>query len=186
MNKSVVLIPDWVESSLMANDIDLRKLAEYGHAGAYNEFIKLASGVSVYDLAELYVANDKLYRKLFGAYNTDTMGQFININIWSYVTNKLNVDKENDKLYIDLLNNLNNGTILVSDTNVVNKPTYSFKQHDNTLFVVLHNGFSNFAVTGKEVNKDIFIRDLIDKMFEIFGEYDAVTHSITEKYVRNR
>ena len=178
-NTSVVFIPAYLVSALQANGISLADFEALALSGA-----ELSTGlgkVSMYDLVDLYVANNQLAQTIFGtSHQNGRVSDYINYTLYSYLYSSYS--NKFQEAYVELINTLSTGaSILVSDNN--NNKSFTFENGEHTLFVILHAGFSDIAVGNDNVNRDAFVRELVDKVFQSYGEQAGIINMVTRSFI---
>jgi len=178
-NKSVVFIPSYTETVLTANGISLDQLELTMLTKDDNSIRNMFSKLSAYDLAELYVANAELNKILFNIVDYSNNMDLINYGIYSYLYDRIDMSVSNLNIMLkDMINNLSSsGTILVSEE------SYSFKIYEQTIFVILHNNFSDIIVSRDKEKIIAFNKKLVDVIFKSFGEKEALKHPYIKSYV---
>jgi hypothetical protein len=84
------------------------------------------------------------------------------------------------ELYNILLKSLYNGSYMIDDKN---KP-YRFKEVNNTLFVILNDGFGNYILSkDTDVRKQVF-KDIIDYMLESYGDKEIFKNPFIKLFVK--
>lgn len=191
----VIFIPDYVLLALEANKVSLKDIDSgilYSHDGDFaNDKFKLLAdnlkNVSATDLEDIININNILLRVLL---NTGYGVLDSNINTLINVVSDLQYDKENTyeidaKKKYDLLNiyfnkDIPNDDILMSeDKNKV----FTSVATDNNLFIVLHDGFTNFIVNNDRDVKKKFLNRLMDYMFTKLEKRRVYNSKIFSKFI---
>jgi len=180
IQKSVVLMPAYLVQALKANGMMLNDLEQM----MITEEVPTVrlSKLSKYDLVDMYTANSKLISKLipnYRSYGKSAGHEYMEYKLWSYLYDTVSLDK--NKLYTELISNLKDtSSILMSDGN---DERYSFDKQEQTLFVILHSGFSDI-VTGRDNSlRETFVRELVDEMFKVYGERAVINNGIVRSFI---
>lgn len=175
---SVVFIPNYLVAALKANGISLSELEAFAMAGV--DIKDTLGRLSVYDLIDLYTANDQLFRVIIGSkFNEGQVAGYVEDNLYSYLYDRINIDKKQN--YLNLITNLNtNISILVSDNN---NELYTFEICEHTLFVILHTGFGDLIVGNNNEKREAFNKELVDKVFRVYGEQAGNINSVTKMFI---
>jgi len=166
---SVVVIPDFILDTMKHYDLDISDLET--KAGVE----KLLSVVSKVDLKTM-VAYNKMFSKEF--FNNDwtrhdTYGTIID-RIYYSIPEIIDIDREiyQDALKVYFNKNLDVDDIILNKDNV--KDFYRTEVTDNTLYVVLTLGFTNYVINKDEQFVNLVSDDIVNLMVKMFTE-DRVT-----------
>jgi hypothetical protein len=205
---SVAFMPDYIVTALKAKgigleDIDALASGCYDHTKENKDIINyrterdkverlndiLSKNISKNDIVDMILANRLLTTHLLSKYfwevrNNAGVSQYIRSELprltdWMDSQEKLNEFK---LLYAD--KNINIEAINMSkDNNEEN--VWEFKQTENTLFVVLRSGFTNFIVyPGLEKFKDDFIMLIVNYMFKVYGEQETTRNGVFQTFIK--
>ena len=175
---SIVFIPNYIVAALKANGITLSDLESLAMNNV--EISSTLGKLSKYDLLDLYVANDRLFKDIIGVPNDNgQVTNYINYELYSYVLDSH--DLNSNKAYTDIIRNLSTGTsILMSDNN---NEQFTFETGEHTLFVILHTGFSDLRVGNDNEKREAFTRELLDKVYKAYGEQAGNINIITRAFI---
>ena len=184
--KNVIFLPNYTVANLLANDItlsDFENALLYATEG-YRNLKTILEKVSKYDIADMYVCNMVLNNSAFGEDSHGSMHDAIKWGIPNFLESELYMSyKELTSRYKDVINNLlSKECILLSDND--EKVNYTFDVQENTIFVIIHNGFTDLVVRGNSEMKHEFMHVLINKMFNVFGEEQTLAHSYTKAFLK--
>ncbi len=155
---NVVYLPWYFNSNIKALGIDKGSLSE--GLSIDDESNK---GLALSDIIDVNIVNDFIYRYLFIGGGLSGDNNFIN-NTWR-VTNKLD-EKEINNIKMDMLN------VLDGEVNDF-KNTFTLMCENNTVFVVLNEGFTNFIKYNDMDKKLEFLSSITNFMFKHFNNSDV-------------
>lgn len=191
----VVFIADYTLKSFNANGITIDDLARYNNDIAENKipesFGNKILSMSKYDVGDYIVANIELPMHLFSIYEYDTplLDFFYGYAYGSKIKDINTFFKSEERVehLNKLLNDLKytNSNVFIDDNKRCIHDTFSLEIRENTIFVILHNGFSDFIVNSDTSELGLFVKMLVGKMFEVFGEKATLRHSFYSYYVKN-
>jgi len=165
---SMVFIPDYVYDSLVGYGISLEEIANVDRPGVNVLVDKILKLLSVNDLSELELVNQLMYNVLYktklsdviysGGYN-DVIRHIYNITY--------NSDEDYNKI-INLYYNkkISDDDVLMSDNNKI----YTVKHERNVVFVIIHDGFTNFIVNNNKEISDVLSKRLLDYCVKGLGK----------------
>ena len=175
--KKVMFIPHYIVTAMKANKITFKDLEVVANndVGMFDLF----KNISKYDLIDLYIANTKLAGNLL--YSRQLFNNIIysleDIIGYDYIR-----DNDNNTKYLEFINNLSSkSSILMSDNN--NKELYSFEVLDSMLIVILHNGFTDMVIGNGNNDKETFLKKLVDKVFQSYGEREGISNTVTKAFI---
>ena len=135
----------------------------------------LNAKISKYDLSTMINFNINLSKYLGITWKdlSTGLGVFIEDNFW-YENNATD--------FIDTINLLRTTSSMSDNTN---DESYTFTSGDNTLFVILHDGFSNNVIDSK-VGIQSFTKDIINSMFSKFNDEQVYDHALFKKLLTTK
>lgn len=210
---SVVFIPDYLVTTLETKGKSLRDIDSIvGKIGTSeliytrdvtsrtleNENIRVLNewfikNMSKMDILDLITANDIFFENILDIRRVRYKNENDrHIGTFNYVYNALpealhyNLDS---KQKLDLISHYQNkdvdlNTIIMSRDTNTDSVVWSMVVTENTLFIVMHPGFSNFIVYNNLKFKEYFVTRLVDCLFKMFGEDAVVNHRIFKSFIR--
>jgi len=196
-NFSVVLVPDYLVKTMKSANIALDTLDQ--HLGNARTQDWMASDAdrnkcsemtetfrkkfSKNDLHDLIAANEVLYKYIIGEGYLD-MAYGVNYFVGDYLKYGLGLwEKEGEvfiKSFINLYcDNKNKDTIIMNEDNKL----FNYYITDNTVYVILHDGFTNFIVYNNLEFKNFFIFNLMSCLFKTFGEDTLYAHPLFKSFM---
>jgi len=191
--KNVIFLPNYIVSALKAHNMTL---SDFENIMIYSvdkpELIKtLLDKMSKYDLMDFYVSNMVLNNALFGEDSHGSFHDAIKWEIPAIIEKELHVNRlkttpynEMRERYKDVINNLSDSKCILMSSNNENEP-FTFETSEQTLFVILHNGFTDLTVKGNRTVLHDFMRVLVNKMFNVFGDEHTMSHSLYKAYLKS-
>lgn len=196
---NVVAIPDYLITSLQANGVSLDyldsmvgKLDNYSDPKVKELMDNLRDKLSLNDIADLAVTNEILNEKIFKVsdivykdMDSRRTGTEDFVKDLAYLAMEKGLIEDARKNVISLYceKDIETDTIILSkDKSEIDK-ICSFVQTDDTLFVVVHSGFTNFLVYGGEFKK-LISKYIIDKLFLGYGEDRTVKSNVFKSFLR--
>ncbi len=149
-NIDVIYVPWYLKANLDAVGMDIDELKNNLECGD----MKLA----VSDMDDMKVANHMVIRNIFTMINSNLFPLY---GVYGYIDGDLLIKKE-----IDLINLLS-----ISNNQFIN--TFNLIYSNNTIYVILKEGFSNFIKFNNQDDKEYFIKTLINFMFKHFNSNDV-------------
>lgn len=146
-NISLVFIPDYLVPTFKSVGLSLENIDQvFNRSGNNDDKLKIKTileRISKRDITDLSIANKLCNGHFLGAYNTrysstDTVSKFID-SLQDELGQWINKD---DQEFKDFINYYSDNSNIMSGDNVT--LTFDLVTHSNTLFVVLHKGFTNF------------------------------------------
>jgi len=184
--KNVLFMPNYIIQGLNAQGVSL-SLFENILIEATDDikvFELLEDKLSRNDILDFYLVNMYIMNYLLGEDNHGSTHDFIKYDIL-YKYGLGNDRKLLKKRYTDILNNLlSKKSIYMSENDDESKYTLSVQQ--NTIFVILHDGFSDLLFNSGSSEKEIFVKTLINKMFDVFGEEATLKTGIFKSYTKKQ
>lgn len=188
---SVVLIPDYLAKTLPAVGItfeQLDKTTSFGDTNSFNFLNKMfTERVSKADIKDLLVANYLLRDMIMPNIDGDS---YNDRGVFRYIVNELRYAAELYSIYPfqDFIFTYSNAdvdinTIIVSEDDI-HKQVFEFRVTDNTVFVILHSGFTNFLVHNSIDFKQYFLSKLMDCTFNAFGEESVYQTTFFKSFIR--
>jgi len=192
----IVFIPDYILTTLEANKITLSSIDSLArsysdtkdHRIMDNFKESISNKLSVTDLTDIVTTNNIVYKALFNMnrYKKDGHTSDFLLNACDYaVMDKSSYSYNLNKEELEVLNilidpNKEIDTIIVSgDKNEI----YSTVVTDNTLFVVLHEGFGNVLIRN-DYDKSTVLKGLIDYTIKSFS-YERIKYTnILKQFIR--
>ena len=193
---SVVIIPHYISSALESDGVKLSELAAIATnlTGRWDDINmeeitnnildKMKDTLSTYDLNTLVTANRDLFKFVTGS-NGNSLGGLswvINNKVQDYLYQKGLYHQDDNTNYMDLINDLR-----LTNSNSMSELKnngYELLKADKHIFIILHEGFSNVIVDGDKVNRDKLLLELVNCMFESFGEDAVHSTDIFKQYLR--
>ena len=184
--KNVVFIPNYIVQGLAAQGVSLGLFEDILIQATDNSevFDLLKDKLSNNDILDLYLTNMYMTNSIIGEDNNGTLHDFIRYTL----IDKVGLEGDTELLkqrYVVILNNLlSKKSIYMSENDEESRYTLSVKE--NTIFVILHDGFSDLLYNSDSSEKEIFVKTLINKMFAVFGEEDTLSKGMFRAYIRKR
>jgi len=191
--KNVIFLPNYIVSVLRAHNMTL---SDFENIMIYSnnkpELTKtLLDKMSKYDLMDFYVSNMVLNNALLGEDNHGSFHNAIKWDISDIINDELQVDNLKTtpytvmrERYKDVINNLSDTECILMSSNNENE-TFTFETSEQTLFVILHNGFTDLTVKSNRTVLHDFMRVLVNKMFNVFGDEHTMSHSLFKAYLKS-
>ncbi len=199
---SVVFIPDYIKKTIEARGLTLEMLDKHvgEYSGYHNTMINLdninkwfKNNMSSNDITDLVLANDiftnnvlRIHNLLYKANNDKNIGtlRYLQDELPSLVG--YNIKDTNYKEFISLYcnPNIDINSIIMSRTNSEENAVWSTVVTEHTIFIILHEGFTNFIVYNIKEFKEVFTSSLVDSIFKMFGEDTVVNSSIFKSFIR--
>lgn len=199
---SVVFIPDYIKKTMEARGLTLEMLDKHvgEYYGYHNTMINLdninkwfKNNMSSNDITDLVLANDiftnnvlRIHNLLYKANNDKNIGtlRYLQDELPSLVG--YNIKDTNYKEFISLYcnPNIDINSIIMSRTNSEENAVWSTVVTEYTIFIILHEGFTNFIVYNIKEFKEVFTSSLVDSIFKMFGEDTVVNSSIFKSFIR--
>jgi len=193
---SVVIIPHYISSALESDGVKLSELAAIATnlTGRWDDINmeevtnnildKIKDTLSTYDLNTLVIANKDLFKYITGSngYKLGGLSWVIENKIHDYLYSKGMYNQNDNTVYMDLINDLR-----LTNTNSMSELKnngYELLKADKTIFIILHEGFSNVIIDGNKVNREKLLLELVNCMFESFGEDVVHSTDIFKQYLR--
>lgn len=174
-NLSVVFLPDYLIPTFKAVGLGLSEIDQLFNNNeesyeARNQKVKtILENISKKDISDLSIANSLMDQYFLGRNNDGYRARDINRNFVDRLTDELGLWYYNDsKEFNDFVNYYADGTIIMSGDSV--DKTYEFVTHSNTLFIVLHRGFTNFITCNNLEFIEHFNNLLLKHLLVNFGE----------------
>jgi len=194
---SVVILPSYISNALESDGVKLSELAaiatnltgqwdDINRAEVTTNIIdKIKNTLSTYDMNTLVTVNRHMFKYLT---NSDIgrmggLGKVIIDEVQDYLYSKGMYDSNDNSTYMDLINDLR-----LSNTNSMSELKnngYELHKADKTIFIILHEGFSNIIYDGDKVNKEKLLLELVNCMFESFGEDVVHSTDIFKQFLKN-
>jgi len=173
--KEMIYIPDYIVKTLELYDFSLEKLYDI----IANETIvkddvvidKLLTMLTKSDIGVLVQLNKRMNKFLKITNGRVALGSLMD-TFFSFDYNYL---KDNEIL--ELFNSKKINLLMSNENN----DSYTFKTIGNTIFVVVHTGFTDFIIYNDLLVKNKYVQDLLDYMINVFGE-DVVKEEIFRLY----
>lgn len=191
----VVFIPDYTVTALKASGLTLEAMNKLVIASNAKDsdgqrLADLLGGISLTDIEDTILVNRILINILFKiSYPEITslaLGLIHGLEIAMYSkknTYVISDDKKYDLLNIYFNKNIDNDSILVSeDKNEV----FTLVNTGDTLFVVLHDGFTNFIVNNDTEVQAEFLNSLMDYMFTKLGRERVYNSELFSKFIATK
>lgn len=199
---SVVFIPDYIKKTMEARGLTLEMLDKHvgEYSGYHNAMINLdninkwfKNNMSSNDITDLVLANDiftnnvlRIHNLLYKANNDKNIGtlRYLQDELPSLVG--YNIKDTNYKEFISLYcnPNIDINSIIMSRTNSEENAVWSTVVTEHTIFIILHEGFTNFIVYNIKEFKEVFTSSLVDSIFKMFREDTVVNSSIFKSFIR--
>jgi len=188
----MVFIPDYILTTLQANKITLSSIDSLARSYSETKDSRIVDGfkdslsnkLSISDLTDILTTNNIVYKALFNmnkyrldGSTTDFLFNACDYAIMDKSSYKWNLNKEE----LEVLN------IFISDTKEIDSiivsgdknEIYSTVITDNTIFVVLHEGFGNILIRNDYDKSDI-LKGLIDYTIKSFS-YERIKNTLMFK-----
>ena len=149
-NIDVIYVPWYLKANIDAVGMDIDELKKDSRC----DDVKLAIG----DIDDMKTANCLVVRNIFNMVNNKQLPFF---DLIGHIDNEQLIKRE-----IDLINLLS-----VSNSEFIN--TFNLIYSNNTIYVILKEGFTNFIKFNNQNDKEYFIRSLINFMFKHFNSIDV-------------
>jgi hypothetical protein len=194
---SVAMIPDYLAKTLPAVGITFEQLDKITSVEtstlSNNENVKLLNAmfldrVSKADLIDLKLANIMLRDHILPSksdYSVRDRG------LGMYITDELSYAAElytsysiNDFITFYSNRDVDINAIILSEDDSYKK-VFEFQVTDNTVFVILHSGFTNFLVYNSNAFKVYFLNKLMDCVFNAFGEETVYQTDLFKSFIRS-
>jgi len=199
---SVVFIPDYIKKTMEARGLTLEMLDKHvgEYSGYHNTMINLdninkwfKNNMSSNDITDLVLANDiftnnvlRIHNLLYKANNDKNIGtlRYLQDELPSLVG--YNIKDTSYKEFISLYcnPNIDINSIIMSRTNSEENTVWSTVVTEHTIFIILHEGFTNFIVYNIKEFREVFTSSLVDSIFKMFGEDTVVNSSIFKSFIR--
>jgi hypothetical protein len=193
---SVVVLPSYISKALESDGTRLTELAAIatnvtgrwddmnGEEVSINILDKIKDTLSLYDMNTLVIANTAVLKYIAGTTAADMGGLswVIDNKINDYLYSKGANNTTDNSGFMDLINDLR-----LTNTNSMSELKnngYEFMMADRTIFVILHEGFSNIVIDGDKVNKEKLLLELVNYMFKSFGEDIVHRTRIFKQYLK--
>ena len=184
--KNVLFMPNYIIQGLNAQGVSLGLFENILIEATNDErvFELLEDKLSKNDILDFYLVNMYMSNYILGEDDHGSIHDFIKYGILykyglAYDAPLLK------KRYTDILNNLlSKKSIYMSENDDESK--YTLSVQENTIFVILHDGFSDLLFNSDSSEKEIFVKTLINKMFNVFGEEATLKTSIFKAYIRKQ
>lgn len=151
-NIDVIYVPWYLKSNLDAVGMDIDELK--------NSLECRDTKLAISDVYDMYVANYMVIRNLFTTINS-RIPLLFDLKSYIYMDREQYIKKE-----IDLINLLS-----ISNNEFIN--TFNLIYSNNTIYVILKEGFTNFIKFNNQNDKEYFIRSLTNFMFKHFSSKDV-------------
>lgn len=184
--KNLLFISNYIVQGLASQDVSL---------GLFNDILTQATDdanvfdllqvkLSKNDILDFYLVNMNMTNYIMGEDNHGTVHDFIKYDL--LYKNGLESDRTALKeRYTAVLNNLlSKKSIYMSEND--EESSYTLSVQENTIFVILHDGFSDLLYNSDSVEKEIFVKTLINKMFNVFGEEATLRTAMFKAYIKNK
>lgn len=166
-NFEIVCIPDYLVKTLKSNNITLDDLDSKCNTSedniVYYENL-LLNTISLRDLMDLISSNtffDNIIINKMSIYFSQPLHRLLDKLHYSNAMPSL---KDSLNSFISLFSN--NNTIIMSEYNKL----YEYYVTQNTLFIIVHEGFTNFTLYSDADFKNFFIDELLVKLISTYGE----------------
>ncbi len=199
---SVVFIPDYIKKTIEARGLTLEMLDKHvgEYSGYHNTMINLdninkwfKNNMSSNDITDLVLANDiftnnvlRIHNLLYKANNDKNIGtlRYLQDELPSLVGYNIKDTNYKEFIYLYCNPNIDINSIIMSRTNSEENAVWSTVVTEHTIFIILHEGFTNFIVYNIKEFKEVFTSSLVDSIFKMFGEDTVVNSSIFKSFIR--
>lgn len=149
-NIDVIYVPWYLKANLDAVGMDIDELK--------NNLKCRDTKLAISDIDDMNIANHMVVRNIFSMINS----RILPLNdLIVYIDREQYIKKE-----IDLINLLS-----ISNNEFIN--TFNLIYSNNTIYVILKEGFTNFIKFNNQNDKEYFIRSLTNFMFKHFSSKDV-------------
>lgn len=189
---SIAMIPDYLAKTLPAVGItfeQLDKLTSVEKAYENKDLLNtmFLDKVSRTDIQDLILANimlnDHILPSRDGIYLDKGLNKYI-VDDLKYAADLYTTYTINDFITSYSSKDVDINTIIVSEDDN-HKQVFEFRITDNTVFVILHSGFTNFLVYNSNEFKVYFLNKLMDCVFNAFGEETVYQTALFKCFIRS-
>jgi len=205
-NIEVVLIPHYIERWLKSNNITLvelerlcdnfkNDLGEWSEDKTYKERMQdtklyklISENLSIKDTLALATSINMLLSKLFKntGYETwdgDNDGHPL-VSVCRHIISERNIYHNNNDAVNKLINDLSSDeSILMSVNNI--KEKYSINIVDKTIFVVIHEGFTDFIRLNNQEIGRVIRKDIVNTIYNISSRNSGSEFVTGNKYLKS-
>lgn len=184
-NVSIVFIPDYLVKTLESRNITLDILDKYisnfdiNNINVINKI--LTDNIAIYDLHDLIDFNIMLNNKLLNSSNNNYVTNDLLLHS-NYIITDANTNHDLIELYHDP--KIDVRSIIVSRNNIALDTVCNMAHTDNTVFIILRNGFTNFMIYNIKGFKEIFLANVVDFIHKVYGEDVLNNSTIFNTYIR--
>ena len=158
-------IPDFLYKTLRANKLTLSNIVSESGGFSTNILKKLRETFTNRDFSML-VAGQELLNEVLK--NSD--GTLENDIYYDVYDNTYNSDKSKDVIELTEILSNNNEINMSTTDNVTNRQDFAIEVCENTVFIILKSGFTNYILKNELSYKNVFMEILIEELFKYFGE----------------
>ena len=171
----IIIMPEYIKESLNAIGVSLSDLVvETDRAktdsNVYSKLYKTLSKISIYDIKDMVILNQFFYSNVL---NIDLNGSNSELlELFRYMLKEKGIlISESEKLEILKLFKVEDGKV-INKYNLENNFICKYETHEQTLFVIPYNGFSDLLLNGNlSIDDNInfnewFIDNINDYMFK--------------------
>ena len=192
-NLSVVFIPDYVVKTLKSKNMELIDLETSLITNGSNTNSWLNNNLSKMDIKDWISVNRMLVskllprQKLFGLSepmnykNSRSFNSILETDIRNSVGLVEDVVNMNELLSLYSNEDIDINTIILSNNH--NELPYKLVQGNDTVFVIISEGFMNFIVYDIKPFKETFVSSVVDYSFKSFGERRTVGSPMFMDYI---
>lgn len=165
---SMIFLPDYVYDGLLGSGISLEEIANISSKNAEELMYKIFKVIPLPDLIDIELLNRNMYKTLYNIslddIHTNVNGNIIIRRIYGIVSSQFEFCNKLDNLYYN--KEMSDDSILMSDNN----KCYTVKYERNTVFIIIHDGFTNFIINNnKEISK-VLSKRLLDYCVKGLGK----------------
>ena len=158
-------IPDFLYKTLRANKLTLSNIVSESGGFSTNILKKLRETFTNRDFSML-VAGQELLNEVLK--NSD--GTLENDIYYDVFDNTYNSDKSKDVIELTEILSNNNEINMSTTDNVTNRQDFAIEVCENSVFIILKSGFTNYILKNELSYKNVFMEILIEELFKYFGE----------------
>lgn len=158
-------IPDFLYKTLRANKLTLSNIVS--ESGGFSTMIqkKFRETFTNRDFSMLVAGQELLNEALKNTDGTVECDVFYDI-----YDNTYNSDKTKDVIELTEILSNNNEINMSTTDNVTNRQDFAIEVCENSVFIILKSGFTNYILKNELSYKNVFMEILIEELFKYFGE----------------
>lgn len=191
-NISVVFIPDFIVKTLKSRNMELIDLETSMVTNKDNTISWLKNNLSKLDIKDWLSVNHMMCSKLLPKQKNRITGFGVESDSFSFcydlennVRRSVNMtqDVENMEQLLSLYSNTDIDIKSIILSNNHNELPYTLVKGNDTVFVIISEGFMNFVVYDIKLFKETFVSSLVDYCFNGLGELRTTRSALFMDYI---